>query len=165
MAIENHSQRMEFKKKRFGVAKWHYKQLDCIDLFIKLLILTSCQLMDKCRPCRHLLRFRVNVLRSKWDDIRFIDFDEALALAKYLKVFMQYSVSLEHYKMNWSLFKKNDKKSTDKKNALDVLSDNTLFFLEGIGKHLHIRTFLYNIIASTKDIYNVNDFKDDLVFT
>ena len=39
------------------------------------------------------------------------------------------------------------------------------FFLEGIGKHLHIRTFTYNIIASKKDIYNVNDFKDDLVFT
>ena len=52
--------------------------------------------MDKCRPCRHLLRFVVDVLRSKWDDIRFIDFEEALALAKHLKVLVPYSVLLEH---------------------------------------------------------------------
>lgn len=31
MARENRSQKMELrKKKRFGVAKWHYRQLDCI---------------------------------------------------------------------------------------------------------------------------------------
>ena len=70
--------------------------MDCIDLFIELLILTNCQFMDKCRPCRHLLRFVVDVLRSKWDDIRFIDFEEALALAKHLKVLVPYSVLLEH---------------------------------------------------------------------
>lgn len=106
MARENRSQRMEFKKKRFGVSEWHYKQLDCIDLFMELLILTNCQFMDKCRSCRHLLRFVVDVLRSKWDDIGFINFDEALALAKYLKVFVPYSVLLEHYKMNRPLFDK-----------------------------------------------------------
>lgn len=155
---------MEFKKKRFGVAKWHYRQLHCIDLFIELLILSNCQFMDKCQPCRHLLGFAVNVLRSKWDGIRF-DFDEALAVAKHLKVLVPYSVLLEHYKINRPLLKKMISKAWIEKNALDVLSDNRLFFLEGIGKHLHVRTFIYNIIASTKDIYSVNDFKDDLVFT
>lgn len=128
MARENRSQRMEFKKKRFGVSKWHYKQLDCIDLFMELLILTNCQFMDKCRSCRHLLRFVVDILRSKWNDIGFIDFDEALALAKYLKVFMPYSVLLEHYKMNRPLLKKLINKARIEKNTLDVLSDNRLFF-------------------------------------
>ena len=84
--------------------------------------------MDKCQPCRHLLRFAVDVLRSKWDDIRFIDFDEALALAKYLKVFMPYSVLLEHYKMNQPLLKNMINKARIEKNALDVLLDNRLFF-------------------------------------
>ena len=95
---------------------------------MELLILTNCQFMDKCRSCRHLLRFVVDVLRSKWDDIGFIDFDEALALAKYLKVFMPYSVLLEHYKMNRPLLKKLINKARIEKNTLDVLSDNRLFF-------------------------------------
>lgn len=125
----------------------------------------NCQFIDKCWPCRHLLKFVIDVLRNKWDDIRFIDFYEALAVAKYIKALVLYSVLLEHYKINRPLFKKMISKARIEKNTLDCLSDNKLFFLEGIGKYLHVRTFIYNIIASTNDIYGVNDFKDDLVFT
>ena len=51
MAREVRSHRIEFFKKRFGVAKWHYKRLDCIDLYIELLILVNYQFIRECRPC------------------------------------------------------------------------------------------------------------------
>ena len=38
-------------------------------------------------------------------------------------------------------------------------------FLEGIGKHLQIRKSIYDIILNKDDIYYVNEFKYDLLFT
>ena len=106
MAREVRSHRIEFFKKRFGVAKWHYKRLDCIDLYIELLILVNYQFIREYRPCRHLLKFVVDVLRNKWDDIRFIDFEEALHLANYLKALVPFSVILQHFTIKRRLLKK-----------------------------------------------------------
>ena len=45
-----------------------------------------------------------------------------------------------------------------------MILDSEPFFLKGIDKHLQVREFIYNIIASYEDIYMVNHYKNDLVF-
>ena len=39
----------------------------------------------------------------------------------------------------------------------------SFFFIEGIGKYIHARDFIFNAISSNIDLYKVNDFKDNLV--
>ena len=51
----------------------------------------------------------VDVLRNKWNDISFIDFEEALHLANYLKALVPFSVMLQDFTINRRLLKKNDK--------------------------------------------------------
>ena len=80
-----YSSKIEISRGRYGVCKYQYWKLDCLDLFIELLILLNCKILGTCRPCTNLLRFVVETLRNKWDDIRFIDFEEALALLKISK--------------------------------------------------------------------------------
>ena len=106
MAREKRYQRTEFNKKRFGVCKWQYRKFDCIDLFIELLILINCRFISECRLCGHLLSHVLDILRYKQDEIRYINFEKALALAKDIKCFMPYSALLEHYSINRKLFKK-----------------------------------------------------------
>lgn len=55
-------------------------------------------------------------------------------------------------------------KARIEKKTLDALLENKPFSLQGIGKNLYARTFIYNMLASNKDMYGVYDFKDDLVF-
>lgn len=38
-----------------------------------------------------------------------------------------------------------------------------IFVFESLEKYICARNFIYNGIAAYIDIYNVNDFKDDLV--
>lgn len=88
MSREKSHQRTEMTRKRYGVCKWQYDQLDCIDLYIELLILLNCELIDRCQPCRHFLTFVLDCFKIKWDDIKFIEFEKALKLAKSIKWIM-----------------------------------------------------------------------------
>ena len=47
MGRKDRSQRMDFKKKRFGVCKWQYDKLDSIDLLIEVGILSNCKFIDR----------------------------------------------------------------------------------------------------------------------
>ena len=44
-------------------------------------------------------------------------------------------------------------------NHTDILFENKFFFIEGIGKYLHARHFIFSNI----DLYKVDDLKDNLV--
>lgn len=66
----------------------------------------------------------VDVLRNKWDDISFIDFEEALHLINYLKALVRFSVMLQHFTINRRLLKKKINKARIEKKPLDVLTKN-----------------------------------------
>ena len=61
--------RIDFRKKRYGVARWQYEKLDCIDLYMEMLILINCRFIGTCRPCTSLLKWVFDTLNRKWDNI------------------------------------------------------------------------------------------------
>ena len=72
----------------YGVTKWQIQDLDCIELYIELLILLNCELIDRCKPCKHFLGWVIETLEYKWDTIKYIEFDEALQKANNLKQYV-----------------------------------------------------------------------------
>lgn len=78
------SQKIEIERGRYGVCKKQYWNLDCVNLYIELLILLNCELISASHPCTNLLRFVVEITRNKWDNIRFFDFECSLEIAKIL---------------------------------------------------------------------------------
>lgn len=143
MTKEEKSRRIDFKRKRFGVAKWHYQKLDCIDLYIELLALVNCKLIHPCRPCRHLLKFVLYILKNKWDNIRYIEFEEALHLANYLKVFVSSSVVLDHFKIHRKHFKKMINKARINKTPVEVIFENNFFFLSKELENIYLHVNFY----------------------
>lgn len=107
--------RCDFHKKRFGVNYFQYKELDCIDLYIEMLILLNC---ERCRVCIHLLKWVVKILVKKWEDIRFINVEEALSLSSFYKNILQVDPLLQHFKNNRSMLKKMVYKAKKKKNIM-----------------------------------------------
>ena len=55
----------DFGRKRYDTTKWQLEEFDCIDLYIELLVLLNCEILDKCRPCRHFLVWIIQILNSK----------------------------------------------------------------------------------------------------
>ena len=97
--------KIDFGRKRYGATKWQDENFDCVNLYIKLLISLNCQFIDRSRPCRHFLRWIIEILHDKWDNIRLIDLDEALKMANFLKKSVSKSVLLEHFTSNHRLLK------------------------------------------------------------
>ena len=152
--------KIDFGRKRYGAAKWQYENFDCVDLYIELLILLNCQFIDRCR-------WIIEILHDKWDNVRFIDLDEALKMANFLKKSVSKSVLLEHFTSNCRLLKwiiRTVKKYKKGKTAKDIIFDNEFFFLYGIKKYIHARKAIFKVISSNNDIYRVNDCKDNLMF-
>ena len=73
--------------KSYGVTKYEYEQLDDIDLLCEVGFLIRCDKIDKCRSCRKLLRFCLKILINRWDEIRFLNFFDALKIIKDYKSF------------------------------------------------------------------------------
>ena len=73
--------------KSYGVTKYEYEQLDDIDLLCEVDFLIRCDKIDKCHSCRKLLRFCLKILINRWDEIRFLNFFEALKIIKDYKSF------------------------------------------------------------------------------
>ena len=61
--------RIDFRKKGYGVARWQHEKLDCIDLYMEMLILINCRFIGTCRPCTSLLKWVFDTLNRKWDNI------------------------------------------------------------------------------------------------
>ena len=91
--VTKHSRKIKIDRGRYCVCKKEYWYLDCVDLYIEMLILLNWELIGQCRTCTNILRW----------------------------------------------------------------------VLERIGKYLHAREFLYNVLLNNNDIYKVDDFKNDLV--
>ena len=75
--VYKHARKICIEKNGFGVCKKEYWFFDCADLYIEMLILLNCELIDKCKTCTYLLRWIVEMLQQKWDTIGFIEFELA----------------------------------------------------------------------------------------
>lgn len=148
--------RCDFNKKRFGVKYFQCKELDCIDLYIEMSILLNCKW---CRSCIHLLKWVVKILVQKWDDIRFINLEEALSLSSFYKNILQVGPVLQHFKINRSMLKKSCIRQRKKKHELIKL--NSDFFFNSIEKYNRVRNFIFTCLVSNIDLYNVDSLKID----
>ena len=153
--------KIDMARRRYGIAKWQYETFDCVDLYIELLILINCQFIDKCRPCCHLLKWVIDILLDKWDTIKFIEFEEALKMANRLKKAFATSATIEHFKSNRKCLKhmiRYAKKNKKGKTTKDVIFMNKSFFMESINKYIQTGEFIFNIISTNNDLYNVKTF-------
>ena len=107
--------KLDFNRKRFGASKWQLEKFDCIDLYIELLVLINCEILDKCRPCRHFLVWIIKILSCKWDTIRYIELEDAFKKATYLKEFLPESILQRHFNENRKIIKKNNKEFQERK--------------------------------------------------
>ena len=75
-------------------------------------------------------------------------------------------MALEHFTIHRKLLKQmiSEIKKSKTKTIEDIIFENKFFFVEGVGKYIHAREFIYNCISSNNDLYRVNDFKNDLAF-
>ena len=154
--------RIDFPKNRFGVNYYQYKRLDCVDVYMEMLILMNCKFIGKCRSCTHLLKWVVKILYKKWDNIRFIDIEESFSLSLIYRKFVKRNVVLEHFEQNRHLLKLMSYRARKNKNHYELIHKNIDFFSESLKKYIDARNFIYNGIKAYIDIYNVNDFKNDL---
>ena len=158
MVKVNH--KIDFSRGTYGVRRWQYENFDCMDLYIELLIIINCEIIDRYRPCRLFLKWIVQLLIHKWDTIRYIEFEEALRRANYLKILFSKSFPMEHFKLNRKFLKcmiRHVKKNKKGKTAKDILFNNNFFFMDSINKHLQTREIIYNILANNDDLYNVKN--------
>ena len=79
--------RLYIKKKCYGVNRWMLENLDDIDLLYEVGILPSCNEIKHCSCCKHLLKWCLQILQYRWDEIRFINFFEAMKVIKQNKSF------------------------------------------------------------------------------
>lgn len=161
--VSVHSRKIEIERGRYGVCKKEYWKFDCVDLYIELLILLNCELIGKCRSCTNLLKWIIDILKNKWDDIKFINFEKSLEIAKNIKSFVPRSV-LEEHAQNRSKIKRFCKKAKVANN-LDVILKNKKIFVDGENKHLQLRhNRIFNMIRSRDGLHKVNDFREDDLF-
>ena len=62
-------------------------------------------MIDGCRACRHLLKFCIKILLNRWDEIRFIDFFDALKIIKDNKDFFKKADILLNWRENREIVK------------------------------------------------------------
>lgn len=138
-----------FALKKIGLvfAKKEYCFFDCVDLYIEMLILLNCELIDQCKTCTYLLRWILEILQQKWDTIRFIEFEVALSLATKLKFFVLDDTIMDHYRSNKNIVLticKNAKVSCD----LDVILENNDFFKDGDNRYMTVRSLCRDVTNS-----------------
>lgn len=98
--VNRHARKISIERNRFGVCKKEYWFLDWVDLYIEILFLLNCELIDQCRTCRCLLGWILEILEQKRDTIRFIEFELALLLAIELKFFVMGITITDYYREN-----------------------------------------------------------------
>ena len=159
--VNKHSRKIYVDRGRYGVCKKEYYHFNCVDLYLEMLILLSCELIGKCRPCTNILKWVLEIMQEKWDDIRFISFEKALEVAKNLTILN--SLLVDYYQEQKKEIKDICKKA---KYADDqqIIFENENFFVNGDDLYEQQRDFIFNIIRAGDDLYNLDDFKhDDLI--
>ena len=84
--------------KSHGITKYEYEMLDDIDLLCEMGFLIQCDIIDRCRACRQLLKFCIKILLNRWDKICFINFFDALKILKDNKDFFKTADILLHWR-------------------------------------------------------------------
>ena len=127
----------------YGVTKWQIQDLDCIELYIELLILLNCELIDRCKPCKHFLGWVIETSEYKWDTIKYIEFDEALQKANNLKQYVTEFAIQKHFKQNRNQFNKMRMKFRKGRNSKNVIFKYKKIFVERDKKHIDFRNFIF----------------------
>lgn len=89
--------RLQIKNKRFGVNRWMLENSDDIDLLYEVCILSSCDEIKHCSCRKHLLKWCLEILQNRWDEIRFINFFDALKVLEQNKLFF----TIDFYNWYW----------------------------------------------------------------
>ena len=153
-----HSRKIYLDRGRYGVCKKEYYHFDWVDLYLEMLILLNCELIGKCRPCTNILKWIIEILYEKWDDIRFINFEKALEIAKNFTI--SNSLLVDYYQQQKKEIKdicKKDKVTDD----LDLIMGNEHFFVNGNDLYEQQRDFIFNVIRAGDDLYGSDEFKKD----
>ena len=128
--------RIDLHSKTYGVTKKEYEMLDDIDLLIEVGFLIQCEAVDRCGTCRKLLRFCLKILINRLDEIRFINFFDAIEMVKNCKSFFKMVDILEHRRLNRTLVKNFLREYKLKNNADELInSDNYNFLLKYSIRH------------------------------
>ena len=88
-----------------GVTRYEYEMSDDIELLMEIGFLIQCDMIDGCRACRHLLKFCIKILLNRSDEIRFIDFFDALKIIKDNKDFFKKADILLNWRENREIVK------------------------------------------------------------
>lgn len=59
-----------------------YVELDDIELLYEVSILSNCARISRCKVCLYLLRWCVDILKSRWDETKYISFWDALKVVR-----------------------------------------------------------------------------------
>ena len=141
--------RLQIKNKRFGVNRWMLENLDDIDLLYEVCILSSCDEIKHCSCRKHLLKWCLEILQNRWDEIRFINFFDALKVLEQNKLFF----TIDFY--NWYWEKNEEKvfnlisfyKQTDEA-ILAILYNKELF--EKFNYFMFfIKQYIYSLVKNT----------------
>lgn len=82
--------------KSYGGTKYQYEKLDDVERLSEIGFLINCEMIDRCHSCRHLLKFCIKIFLNSWDEIRFINFYDALKVVKCYKDFFKQCGFLQH---------------------------------------------------------------------
>ena len=89
--------RIDLGQNAFGVTRWQFEELDDIDFLCELGLLSNCKDVNRCRTCRHLLRFCISILMNRWDEFRYINFFDAMKVIKNSSNLYKTSEVLDHW--------------------------------------------------------------------
>ena len=78
---------MHEKKKCYGVTKWMLENLDDIDLLYQIGVLSNCYEMK-------------NILMNRWDEIRYINFFDAMKILKRNKEIFSDDIFISYWEKN-----------------------------------------------------------------
>ena len=159
--VNKHSRKIYVDRGRYGVCKKECYHFDCINLCLEMLILLNCEFIGKYRPCTNILKWIIEILYEKWDNIRFINFEKALEIAKNLKI--SNSLLVNYYQQQKKEIKDICKKAKVADNY-DVINENEDFFVNRNDLYEQQRDFIYSIIRAGDDLYKLDDFKNDGLF-
>ena len=97
-AVENakivHKEKMLWSKQMDARKfKWHW-------FLYEVGVLLSCHEIEHCSCCRHLLKWCLEILCNRWDEIRFINFFDAMKVIKQNRSFFGNDVLNRYWEQN-----------------------------------------------------------------
>ena len=141
--------RLQIKNKCFSVNRWMLENLDDIEFLYKVCILSSCYEIKHCSCCKHLLKWCLQILPNRWDEIRFINFFNAIKVLEQNKSFF----TIDFYNWYWE---KNEEKVLDlisfHKKADELLLaivDNKELFEKFNYFMFFIKQYTYSLVKNT----------------